>query len=337
MKYRSWGMWILAITILMYSSGCTDIVEHKEVEEAEEVGPKEDIYAELHNVTYTEEKRAFNVEYETNVPAGIDVHIKLSSEERGHIGSYDYTLDRGEYPESIQIEVDDLYSDNLSSGNFYIELEIQVVDMNNDNKDVNEEFLFDGLGGQYYELSDHYQESSTVKIQSYEVTDVIYETNYYLSVKSNSIAYENKVLSVIPEQQIVSEKSASTIYTPEFIVYNERYYTSYKNKMDLIADHFELLAVEGFGNRDIVDDLLIWTSEFDELLDVYEKKSIPINEMDQDLHNHTLEMINEQRMVNKNVIEGLTLENPNYFSTAGNHLTNVAEMYLEGYNLIPLQ
>ena len=334
MKYRSWGMWILAITILMYLSGCTDTSAHKEVEEVE---PKEDIYAELHNVTFTEEKRAFNVEYETNVPAGIDVHIKLSTEERGHIGSYDYTLDRGKSPESIQIEVDDLYSDNLSSGNFYIELEIQVVDMNNDNMDINKKFLVDDLGGQYYELSDHYQESSTVRIQSYEVTDVIYEANYYLSVKSNSIAYENKVLSVIPEQQKISENSTSTIYTPEFIDYNERYYTSYKNYMDLIADHFELLAVEGFGNRDIVDDLLIWTSEFDELLDVYKKKSIPINEMDQDFHNHTLEMINEQRIVNKNVIQGLTLENPNYFSTAGDHLTNVAEMYLEGYNLIPLQ
>lgn len=337
MKYRSWGIWILAITILLYLSGCTDTGVYKEVEETEEVEPKEDIYAELHNVTYTEEKGAFNVEYETNVPAGIDVHIKLSTEERGHIGSYDYPLDKRESPESIQIKVDDLYSDNLSSGNFYIELEIQVVDMNNDNEDVNEEFLLDDLGGQYYELSDHYQESPTVKIQSFEVTDVIYETNYYLSVKSNSITYENKVLSVIPEQQIVSKKSTSTIYTPEFIAYNEGYYTSYKNKMDLIADHFELLAVEGFGNRDIVDDLLIWTSEFEELLDVYEKKSIPINEMDQDLHNHTLEMINEQRIVNKNVIQGLTLENPNYFSTAGNHLTNVAEMYLEGYNLMPLQ
>lgn len=337
MKYRNWGIWILAIPFLMCLSGCTDTDAYKEVEETEEVKPKEDIYAELHNVTYNEVKRAFNVEYETNVPVGIDVHIKLSTEEKGHIGSYDYTLNRRESPESIQIEVDDLYSDNLSSGNFYIDLEIPVVDMNNDNEDVNEEFLVDDLGGKFYELSDHYQESPTVRIQSYEVKDVIYETNYYLSVKSNSIAYENKVLSVIPEQQIVSEKTTLTIYTPEFIVYNEKYYTSYKNKMDLIADHFELLAVEGFGNRDIVDDLLIWTSEFDELLDVYEKKSIPINEVDQDLYNHTLEMINEQRIVNKNVIQGLTLENPNYFSTAGTHLTNVAEMYLEGYNLIPLQ
>lgn len=324
MKFRSYGIWILVITILISLSGCSG---SNASEKAIDVESKEDIYAELQNVTYNEEEKAFNVEYKTNIPAGIDVNIKLSTIEKGYIGTHDYTLGKEESTEFIQVKVDDSYSDNLSSGSFYIELTIQVADMTNDSNDINKKFLVDALGGTYEEVSAQYKGDKSVSIRSYEGIGAN-ETRFYLFMKSNKITHEIKMVYDIPEQAIASEKSTSST---DFLEYTTGYYQSFKNELDLIASNFEILAMDGFANENIVFDLKTWTTEFNELLDVYENRAHPTSEMEVEIYRLTLDMISQQRLANENILKGLTEYNGDYFYTAEEHLNVVTEKYLEGY------
>ena len=86
--------------------------------------------------------------------------------------------------------------------------------------------------------------------------------------------------------------------------YNRKYYDAYKNQLDLIGSNFELIY-EGYSTPDLIDDLIRWTQEFNELLDVYEQNATPQNDVDQSLYAITTQMINEQREANDYIIKGL--------------------------------
>lgn len=103
--------------------------------------------------------------------------------------------------------------------------------------------------------------------------------------------------------------------------------------MDLIGSNFEILAMDGYGNQNIVDDLVRWTNEFGELLDVYEGNSVPVNEIDQELYSHTIEMVKYQKEANEFIIKGLVEKDDLSFLIAEEYLYTIGDMYLEGYNM----
>ncbi|MEH7236434.1 hypothetical protein [Bacillus sp. JJ1562] len=130
-----------------------------------------------------------------------------------------------------------------------------------------------------------------------------------------------------------SEKMNETALSQEFLEYNRKYYTAYKNSLDLIGSNFELIY-EGYYSSDLIDDLIVWTTEFNELLDVYEQNSNPVNENDKNLYTITNQMITQQRAANEQIIKGLKNGDNQSLKLAGQYLETVTNLYLEGYSII---
>lgn len=312
---QSWAILFLVLTVV---SACSS-EEEKEYHE--------DARVYISSAIYDEEANLYTIEYQSNINFDLEYTAILYNAKNQVIERREnVTIEKQTGAIWRTDEIKFAPQKNVINEEVFLELVIEV-DMNV----KNDELIYDSpenvaVVGYGESLTEHYKDSNDVLIEAES------STKYTMTLKSKPEPVEKHSFLDSSED----EEVALISYSNEFLDYNEKYYTHYKNKMDLIADHFELLSVEGFRNQDIVDDLLTWTSEFDELLDVYETNSVPINEADHELYAHTIEMISEQRIVNENVIQGLNLRDANYFSIAGNHLANVTEMYLNGYNLLYL-
>ncbi|WP_349407925.1 hypothetical protein [Pseudalkalibacillus sp. SCS-8] len=134
-------------------------------------------------------------------------------------------------------------------------------------------------------------------------------------------------IAIVVEQQ-------TELLTEDFLEYNDKYYTAFKNNLDLIGGNFELIY-EGNYSSNLIDDLIIWTNEFDELLDVYTDNAKPTNELDKKLYSITIEMITKQREANKFIKKGLeNTDDDLSWITAGEYLNSSTKLFLEGYELI---
>lgn len=211
------------------------------------------------------------------------------------------------------------------------EVYLEVVLKVDDEKNINDELIYRNprsqvVVGSADELAEHYKDSERVKI---DVEDVDTYTMILKSSAKNLEVYPPNIAEADEKGEVATGK-----YSSEFISYNEEFYTSFKKYLDLIGYNFEVLATDGFNNQNIVEDLAIWTEEFNELLDTYNNNSVPVTPVDEELHSHTMKMISEQRSVNSYVLQGLSVLDSNYFLQAESHLNNVTDLYLVGDELV---
>jgi hypothetical protein len=137
----------------------------------------------------------------------------------------------------------------------------------------------------------------------------------------------------VVEETVTVEAPLEVTLSQDFLEYNQKYYTAYKNSLDLIGSNFELIA-DGFGTPNLIDDLIVWTNEFNELLDVYGQNAIPSNEVDKNLYSITTEMISKQREANNYILNGLDNYDEQSIVIAGEYLDSIVDLYLNGNALI---
>jgi hypothetical protein len=158
-----------------------------------------------------------------------------------------------------------------------------------------------------------------------ELADGLEESETSIGSKEVEIEQTDLEVNIDSEEEIEVEESLSH----EFKEFNTTYYTHYKNYLDLIGSNFQLVADDMYS-QNLIDDLITWTNEFNELLDVYEQRAEPINIDDQQLYSITNEMISNQRNANDNIIKALQDYDNETLMNAGPYLETVADLYLEG-------
>lgn len=324
MKKLHFKSWSLIALVLLFVSGCSSST----IKAEEEIKIAEPVDLFLAEVMYDSKDDLFKVMFKTNIDAGIEVTADLYSPvDQSLIGHATHKLTNdheGEY-DLIEFENVGFPEFEINGTDVRLGVEIEVEE----DTEKNTDFYNSVVGGYGDDLSEQYKYSEDVTIVKEESNGIF---NYTVEIESNVYTMKHTMPKANITEEI--EKNKNISYSTDFINYNTKYYTNFRNQMDLVASNFEILAMDGFVNQDIVDDLITWTSEFNEVLKVYKTDSIPVNEMDQELHDHTIEMIIEQRLVNENIINGLTENDETYFFTAGDHLENVTDMYLEGYDLL---
>lgn len=331
MKKLHLKSWSIITIIILFLSGCSATTATVE-EEVPEI--KEDAQIRIASVIYSKEKNNYNVEYTSNLSYDLEFTATLYDSEKNVIGKRENVVVEEDYDGSKyrDIEITPLKDDykDLEDVDVYLELVIEADTEKGQNETFVYSYSLDGDigGGSTNDVIEQYEDSEYVKVSAQPSDDY---DKYTMTIQSD--LYTIKELILI-DSTAEEEDVQTSSYSADFLDYNTKYYEQFRNQMDLIASNFEILAMDGYGNQDIVNDLITWTSNFNGLLDVYETDSVPVNEMDQELHNHTAEMILEQRLVNENIINGLTEYDETYLLTAGEHLENVTDMYLEGYNLL---
>lgn len=175
-------------------------------------------------------------------------------------------------------------------------------------------------------------ESAAVQTETEEVTteEKTKEIEVIEEVKEETKREEIEKEEELKEVQEVEETEE---LSKDFLDYNQRYYKGFKSNLDLIAGNFELIY-DGYETSALIDDLIVWTNEFNGLLDVYEQNAFPENETDRNLYAITQQMIAEQREANKNIIEGLQNNDDLPLLIAGEYINTSTELFLEGYSLI---
>lgn len=318
MKKEYLQSWFVFTLVLIVLSACS----------SEEEKYTEDARVYISSATYDNERDVYEIEYHSNLDFNLVYTATLYNSENQVIGEKNVVIEKKEKPgwrvDTINFEPTDNAKENFFSEDVYLELVIEV-----DNVSKNKELIYepdhsDTVVGDAEKLIEHYKGSEDVIITA----ESTFEYTIILKSKLETV----KVPDLIDSPKEID--AATTSYSNEFLDYNEKYYKNFKNQLELVAYNFEILAMDGFANQNIVDDLITWTSEFNELLDVYEVNAVLVNEADQKLHDHTIEMIGEQRTVNKNILDGLTLYDGTYFITTGDHLDSVVDMYVEGSNLL---
>lgn len=323
MKKKNLQKWSLTFVLLLLLAGCSSytVAEEETVPEEKSVRQHDEgVEVKLKEAVYNKELEKYKITFSTNIEEGIKARAALFTSDDVYLGENSLVLpdDSTEQYTQIEISVSARDLEKYEVNGIYLELRYGT----DTNPQIYGDYDAEDLIKRY-----EFSEYVTIIIHSHDSNldyDVAVESNEILLKKA---AHEKKE---IVETQQINDNS----YSPDFIDYNTKYYTQFKNQMDLIASNFEILAMDGFENQDIVDDLITWTSEFNALLDVYETDSVPLNEMDQELHDHTIQMIRKQRLANENIINGLKEYDETYFFNAGEHLESVIDMYLTGYELL---
>lgn len=317
MKKKNLQKWNLTLVLLLFLAGCSaDTV----AEEKRGTQHDERVELKLKEAVYNKELEKYKVTFSTNIEEGIEARAALFTSNQDYLGKNSLVIPNDSIDQYNQIEISVSSRDleKYEASGIYLELRFGT--------DTNPQIYG------YYDAEDlikRYENSEYVSIIKHTADSNL---DYDVSVKSNEI----QLKKAAPEEKEIEETQqiSNNSYSTDFIDYNTKYYTQFINQLDLIASNFEILAMDGFENQNIVDDLKTWTLEFNDLLDVYEIDSDPVNEMDQELHDYTMEMISEQRLANENIINGLKEYDETYFFTAGEHLESVTDMYLTGSELL---
>ncbi|WP_404455264.1 hypothetical protein [Oceanobacillus kapialis] len=177
-----------------------------------------------------------------------------------------------------------------------------------------------------------------------------YEVEYYpdsesqFLKKDDSIVYDSETTDGIYIDPFETEdnkedvntdtkKQSDREFSKTFSNYNKEFYEIFKNNLDLIGSNFELIH-EGNYSPALIGDLITWIEEFNEIIDVYESKAIPITKADQELYIITNDMVTNQREANAYILKGLNNEGAKSLIEAGEYLNSSIDLYTKGYNLI---
>lgn len=326
---------LVVLVSVLYLSGCDASSSARPVVE------KEDVHIGDLRVAYNEEIEGLLVFFASNLEEGLDVKATLYNSSDVPITTTDLEL---EYFDDDDVRIrmplteDELVQ--LTEPDVYLEVAVEVNHVGSPSK--NPQFLSAVGGGTKASVMSQYADVDHVVIVEGSTSD---EFEYALKVTAEPVSIrdfellqqaQNEAETVVEEEVIEEEVLVDepVRYSDDFEAYTADYYHHFGNYEDLLGSNFEILAMDGFGNQNIVDDLIRWTQEFDEFLDVYENRAEPLNEVDLKLYHHTLTMIDRQRAVNRNVILGLTEYDEYYLLQAANELAPVVDLYLEGEDLL---
>lgn len=308
---------LIGLTVL---TACSEPdISEAEAEIKEEI---EDLEVTITDLSYDTETQVLLAEFETNVPEGTEVDLKLYTPEYGYLTHDELVVGKVGAIHHVEFDIPTYSLEDIITGSYVMETEIVV----NYEEDYNTHLHSGKLGGYGDDLLERYEDSETVEVELGQGFSIL---DFAVFIKSNE--YE---IEIAQEEQVEEEVVVEESFSADFLLYNTKYYTAFKNQLDLVGSNFEILAMDGFGNQNIVDDLVMWTNDFNELLDVYETDSIPVNDVDQELHSLTLAMIAEQRKANENILNGLQQVDESYFFMAEDHLYTVGDLYMKGYNLL---
>lgn len=332
----------LLLVVTACGNGTNQVEKSEEVQEIQ----REKLKLAIENMSYHPEKSEIKAEISTNLPGGIEVSAWLSYPEYVLEEAQTYaTIHEGENTELIFSLTENTKAD-LISGDYGIRVYVDVdgddvnnpkpYNMTNDNK--NEKMIYDSkVGGTSRELYAEYDDSETVDItrmlqdEPYDEEDYN-PFRYTITIRSENTLPLQTDISAPEEKEEIPPDNGNEL-SQEFLEYNKKYYQAYKNSLDLIGSNFELIY-EGNYSSLLIDDLITWTNEFNELLDVYEQNAIPETDADQQLYDITKEMIGEQREANKYILDGLENNHGQSFVNAGEYLDAVADLYMKGNNLL---
>ncbi|MGK7376395.1 hypothetical protein ACSFXN_01065 [Planococcus sp. 1R117A] len=324
-KNKLIGIILIAVIFL---SACNEVA----------IGNKK-ISIDLNTLSYDKQNRVLSADFSTNIPIGTEVGVALHTPN----GDLFHALEPVEIESGngnrVEFPITDDMVQGLGDGFYFFEVIIEV----NENKD----FYSHELGGSKLEVSERYEGSEDVSVSTVTSSVSVNEA-YTLYINSNElnfeteltdeerkIALENVHIKETEEAKTeVQEATVETDFSLSFKEYNDKYYKTFKNQLDLIGSNFEILAMDGYENQNIVDDLIRWTKEFDELLNVYEENAITATDKDEELHAHTMQLIEHQRGANGYIITGLTERDDLSFLIAEEYLYTIADMYLEGYEML---
>lgn len=324
---------LVVLISVLYLSGCDASSSARPTVE------REDVHIGDLRVAYNEEIEGLLVFFASNLEEGLDVKATLYDSSDVPITTRDLEL---EYFDDKDVRIrmplteDELVQ--LREPDVYLEVTVEVNHIGSPSK--NPQFLSAVGGGTKMSVMSQYADVEHVVIVEGSTSD---EFEYAMKVTTEPVSIREYELlqqaqnevgaeTVVEEEVLVDDEPVR--YSDAFEAYTTNYYHHFGNYEDLLGSNFEILAMDGFGNQNIVDDLIRSTQEFDEFLDVYENRAQPLNEVDLTLYHHTLVMIDQQRAVNRNVILGLTEYDEYYLLEAANALSPVVDLYLEGEDLI---
>ncbi|WP_042461606.1 hypothetical protein [Neobacillus dielmonensis] len=307
-------------------------------EKADEVIKREKIRLKIENMSYDPKGNKVYAEISTNLPDGVDVTAWLNfpDELSAQDVNIDATIHEGK---NTKLTFPISEGNQVISSDYGIELFISVYyDPDNPDYKVNTSMIDDPrVGGDSQELDEEYSDSDTVFVERILEEDPISDEDYSLFHYNITVNSENtyplKTNVTIPEKNNQTQPNEGRELSQEFLEYNQKYYKSYKNYLDLLGSNFELIK-DGDYSSDLIDDLITWANEFNELLEVYENDAKPSNDADQELYTITKEMIAEQRKANKYILEGLRNNNGQSITNAGPYLNSAADLYIIGNNLL---
>ncbi len=303
---------IVTLLLLVISSACSK--EEREVEPSERVN----IEAYIEEMEYSKANNTIDVELPTNLPKDTVVDIIANLGEDPYSdpyvgGSYRVAVDS---EQRIKTSIDNPLDRDIMNGDYYVVMRID--------SEENLDFLHnDEMGGYFAEISEHYKNFQNIEIEELDFPDYTFKYRVPGTVTITD-AHSNSEAEAIEVEESLSQ---------DFSAYNRKYYEAYKNQLDLIGSNFELIY-DGYSTPNLIDDLIRWTKEFNELLDVYAQKAKPQNDVDQGLYVNTIQMINEQREANDYIITGLKNNDDESLMIAGEYLKTTSGLFLDGNSLI---
>jgi hypothetical protein len=311
----------LLVSILVILSAC-NAPDEKAKQETDVIVEREQLEVNISSMEFDKDEQELSLEFTTNILDDTYSSIRLINPNGFTIGRDTIIIGFNER-NIARFFIDGNYFPDLIDGLYQLEL---VFNVNKDN-DENTHFLDDTNVGEWHgdNLSDRHKDSDsvTVEVERYN--------KFSVSVKTESM-FESPFSK---EEKVDTEKERlqEDELTQGFLEYNRKYYKAFKNSLDLIGSNFELIY-DGYSSPDLIDDLIMYSNEFNELLDVYEQNAIPVNDVDKSLYSITNEMITEQRKANEYIIKGLENSDDHSLVISGEYLKSVTNLYLDGHALI---
>lgn len=303
---------------LLFITACGSNNEQADAKEMK----REHMWLDFKNIAYDLTTEEFIIDYYINIPTSIVVHsIFLESETGTIVGNrvIDKWISRNS---SVGLVVTELEKDLLIDGEYKLGLTFNI----DYDEEINREFLEDSIyGGYSVDLIREYNDSEFVSIDSHSYP------NFDVTIRSKNTLPLAEI-APLEDRGIVEtvEEIVEITYSKEFIEYNKKFYAGFKNYLDLIGSNFELIE-DGYISTALVEDLIMYTDEFNELLSGYEKNAIRVNEKDENLFELTTEMITYQREANANIKKGLHNGDDLSLLIAGEYLSTVVDIYIKGY------
>jgi hypothetical protein len=310
---------LFCITALIFIlTGCNQPFDYSHFKEMiEEVNADKELSKHLESFDYTEKEHSIDEEKEY-FAFDLTGELKDSFDSLSSKDQYEFLASivktaqkHGGDPEGDRSE--------FECGDLY-ECEIALIDLQTTHHHYSVEYS-------------PYRKSSFL----FKDTEKIYNADSNNEVKTHQLKETGKPAEesdeIESEDTMDTEKAADeeneNQLSEEFAEYNSKYYTGFKNQLDLIGSNFELIY-DGYRTSALTSDLIRWTIEFDELLDVYEQNAQPLNEMDEELFSITRDMITNQREANQRIIKGLEESDDLSLVIAGEYIESVADLYIEG-------
>ncbi|RWZ50168.1 hypothetical protein EQV77_17515 [Halobacillus fulvus] len=306
---------MIVATLMSLLIACSASGEEKSEEEVSESaiqneGPSEMLF-KIDTFEYDQNTDQFSLRFSTNLPDDTPVIFRMGTE------NADYESGDGVMIEEESARV---YSGTVTKYEFHRSLssEMPVKDTT---------YLLD--------VEVPYIEGETPENLSsldYSNVSVVFAdtANGFELKQADSIVLGDEHLTELIEEETIAKPIK---LSEEFANYNEGYYTALKNQLDLIGSNFELVY-EDLHSPLLLEDLVRWTKEFNELLDIYEQKAAPVTEKDQELYAITQELIENQRKANEKIIQGLEESDDLSLVIASQYIDTVVDLYLKGYDLV---